>query len=394
MPSDIATNSSVKTTGGGFIVDEPSGTGGGFIVDDSKASITTTNAKPDPPIASSSTSSPTVSTSGPALFSELSPEVKARIEKNRQAAKERYEAYQRRQALEKALLEDFEKDTAGLTVGKTAVEIDKAMREIEPLPKNNWTKFYDYDLSKMRDTRGGFIQEIEDEPEDINAKFLNQAKKDQQQQQEDFEQNENERRRKRKWEPTLAEEDPSIFLGAEDNPECQDCKSVDVDFQILRHFNVGVCIACRDRQPEKYSLLTKTECRQDYLLTDPELRDRELFPWWERPNPKKSTWNNMMLYLRCQVEEYAFKKWGGPEGLDAEFERRERQKLERKEKKFKQELRDLRNKTRTSVWQDKNLQKRPKTHQHSFGVALVDPKTGASVQTCVECGIQVECEEF
>jgi len=141
-------------------------------------------------------------------------------------------------------------------------------------------------------------------------------------------------------------------------------------------------------------LLTKTECRQDYLLTDPELRDTELFPFWERPNPRKSTWNNMMLYLRCQVEEFAFKKWNGPEGLDQEFERRERDKETRKEVRFKKELRDLRNKTRTSVWQDKKLRNRAKVHKHDYGAALVDPSTGASVQTCIECGIQVECEEF
>lgn len=258
-------------------------------------------------------------------------------------------------------------------IEKNAAEIHKAMEEVEPLPKNEWTKFYDYDLSKMKDTRAGFIQDLDDD-----------KKQD----------SEDENTKKRKWEPTLAQPDPSIFLGADDNYECQDCTSIDVDFQLLRYFHVPVCIGCRDAQPEKYSLLTKTECRADYLLTDPELRDTDLFSFWERPNPKKSTWNNMMLYLRYQVEEFAFKKWGGPEGLDKEFEKREREKEARKEVKFKKELRDLRNKTRTSVWQDKRMQQRPKIHKHNFGTALVDPESGASVQTCVECGIQVECEEF
>ncbi|ORZ16753.1 XPA protein C-terminus-domain-containing protein [Lobosporangium transversale] len=251
------------------------------------------------------------------------------------------------------------------------------MEAVEPLPKNAWTKFYDYDLSSMKDTKAGFIQEL-DEKDTVGAGG----------------DTETENNRKRKWQPTKAPPDPSIFLGAEDNFECQDCTSVDVDFQLLQHFHVPVCVGCRDAQPEKYSLLTKTECRLDYLLTDPELRDTELFPHWERPNPKKATWNNMMLYLRCQVEEFAFKKWGGPEGLDREFERRERDKEARKEIKFKKELRDLRNKTRTSVWQDKKAQQRVKVHTHSFGTALVDPESGASVQTCIECGIQVECEEF
>ncbi|OAQ29677.1 DNA repair protein [Linnemannia elongata AG-77] len=321
---------------------------------------------------------------------ELPADVQARIERNRLAALERRAKYQKRLDSERSIAQQFgevlplpslasaggESGAGYLTsaiIEKNAAEIHKAMEEVEPLPKNEWTKFYDYDLSKMKDTRAGFIQVIDDD-----------KKRDA----------EDENSKKRKWEPTLAQPDPSIFLGADDNYECQDCTSIDVDFQLLRYFHVPVCIGCRDAQPEKYSLLTKTECRADYLLTDPELRDTDLFSFWERPNPKKSTWNNMMLYLRCQVEEFAFKKWGGPEGLDKEFEKREREKEARKEVKFKKELRDLRNKTRTSVWQDKRMQQRPKIHKHNFGTALVDPESGASVQTCVECGIQVECEEF
>ncbi|GJJ78062.1 DNA-repair protein complementing XP-A cells [Entomortierella parvispora] len=312
--------------------------------------------------------------------SEISPEIQAKIERNRQAALERRAKFQKRQESERAIAEalaDSGTPSTGGAFGKDTAAVIKAIEAIEPLPKNDWTKFYDYDLSKMKDTRAGFIKEVE---EPSSAKSATAA--------------DDESSRKRKWQPTIVQQDPSIFLGAQDNYECQDCGSLDVDFQLLTHFHVPVCISCRDSQPEKYSLLTKTECRQDYLLTDPELRDTELFPFWERPNPKKSTWNNMMLYLRCQVEEFAFKKWNGPEGLDQEFERRERDKEARKELKFKKELRDLRNKTRTSVWQDKKLRNRAKVHKHDYGAALVDPSTGASVQTCIECGIQVECEEF
>ncbi|KAG0053601.1 hypothetical protein BGZ83_000811 [Gryganskiella cystojenkinii] len=305
---------------------------------------------------------------------ELSPEVQAKIEKNRLAALERRAKHQKRLDSEAAIARALEGDGGGF--GKDTAAVIKAVEAIEPLPKNGWTKFYDYDLTKMKDTRAGFIQDIE-EPSSEGPSAA-----------------EEELNRKRKWQPTHTQQDPSIFLGAQDNYECQECSSIDVDFQLLSHFHVPVCIACRDAKPDKYSLLTKTECRHDYLLTDPELRDTELFPFWERPNPKKSTWNNMMLYLRCQVEEFAFKKWGGPEGLDAEFEKRERDKETRKEVKFKKDLRDLRNKTRTSVWQDKKMQNRAKVHKHSYGAALVDPATGASVQTCIECGIQVECEEF
>ncbi|KAG0000874.1 hypothetical protein BGZ65_003990 [Modicella reniformis] len=351
------------------------------------STLTAATLTTEPPLTSASSDHVVVvaheeTVGRPISRSELSPEVQAKIERNRQAALERRAKYQRRLESEQAIaweLNSNNNNNGAAIIEKNAQLLHKAVEALEPLPKNGWTRFYDYDLSKMKDTRAGFIQEL-DEKDTIGGGSSTTTNEENQ--------------KKRKWQPNTNQPDPSIFLGAEDNYECQDCTSIDVDFQLLRYFHVPVCIGCRDSQPEKYSLLTKTECRMDYLLTDPELRDTELFPCWERPNPKKATWNNMILYLRFQVEEYAFKKWGGAEGLDQEFARRERDKETRKEVKFKKELKDLRNKTRTSVWQDKKMQQRPKTHQHDFGVALVDPESGTSVQTCIECGIQVECEEF
>jgi len=96
-------------------------------------------------------------------------------------------------------------------------------------------------------------------------------------------------------------------------------------------FGVLVCKRCKNERPEKYSLLTKTECKEDYLLTDPELKDEDLLPHLLKANPHASTYSNMMLYLRCQVEEVALKKWGGEEGLDQEYERREGLKKRKRE---------------------------------------------------------------
>lgn len=113
-------------------------------------------------------------------------------------------------------------------------------------------------------------------------------------------------------------------------------------------------MACKKKFPEKYSLLTKTECKevrtkrsrlicrlsQDYLLTDPELKDEDLLPHLLRPNPYASTYSNMMLFLRVQVEKVAWDKWGGEEGLDKEWERREQFKKRKREEKFEQGLRE------------------------------------------------------
>ena len=79
---------------------------------------------------------------------------------------------------------------------------------------------------------------------------------------------------------------------------------------------------------------------QDYLLTDPELRDEDLLKHLLRPNPHASTYSNMMLFLRMQVEAVAWEKWGGEEGLDAEWARRETFKKRKREQKFEQGLRE------------------------------------------------------
>ncbi|KAI9311835.1 XPA protein C-terminus-domain-containing protein, partial [Dichotomocladium elegans] len=234
--------------------------------------------------------------------------------------------------------------------------------------------FYEYDLSTIVDSKGGFL--VEETKEDKLIKSRREATT--------------------KIAPYLRIVKRSMLTLAmsadpSENPKCRDCESLDVDPTFFQVFHLAVCPNCKEKFPERYSLITKTEAKEDYLLTDPELRDPELLPHWSKPNPRKATWNNMMLYVREMVEEYAFKKWGGEEGLDAEYERREIQKKEKKEKKFKEKLADLRRRTMTSTWERKR-QKGP--HKHVFGTPEEDPATGSTTETCIECGLVVESEEL
>lgn len=169
-----------------------------------------------------------------------------------------------------------------------------------------------------------------------------------------------------------------------DQKTCFDCGSLEVDWKWVEVFKCRVCNKCKEAKPEKYSLLTKTEAREDYLLTDPELRDAELLPHLERPNPHRSTWNNMMLYLRYQVEAHAVKKWGGLEELDKEFERRTGERKRRRDEKFRVKLRELKRKTRVESWKKKAVGK----HEHVWGAAVT--KGEECVRTCEECGLEVE----
>lgn len=111
-----------------------------------------------------------------------------------------------------------------------------------------------------------------------------------------------------------------------------------MDFQFLEIFNVNVCYKCKKALPDKYSLLTKTECKDDYLLTNSELDDQEILPHMRKCNPRKPEWSTMMLFLRYQVEEFAWKKWGGPEELDKEWQRRLKEKELKRDKKLEKKI--------------------------------------------------------
>lgn len=117
-----------------------------------------------------------------------------------------------------------------------------------------------------------------------------------------------------------------------------------------------------------------------------ELRDPDLLPHLLKANPHKSTYSNMMLYLRCQVEQYAFSpaRWGSEEGLDAEFTRREDEKARRRETKFIKGLADLRRKTRDNAWEKRQAAR----HVCKFQDVPGDPGR----QQCADCGFEIEVE--
>lgn len=227
--------------------------------------------------------------------------------------------------------------------------------------------YFEYDLSKMVNTKGGFL--LEDDKE-VDAELRAKEK---------------ERERQR----AVHSLEPPIFLEPHKNPRCSECQSMDIDQTYKNVFGCLVCNKCKQEKPEKYSLLTKTECKEDYLLTDAELRDQELMPHLLKANPHKSTFANMMLFLRCQVEDFAWKKWGSPEALDAEYARREAEKKKKKSKKFEEGLKELRKRTRETVWQKRKDQE----HKHVFGV-MEKGDRGTGKQVCHTCGFTIDVEEF
>ena len=144
-------------------------------------------------------------------------------------------------------------------------------QDVEIRPAKNFAKFVDYNFSAMTDTKGGFLS-TDDDP-------FNKALQDGSRPQEarpahmtvaEWERMQTIRNLKRlkqgPYEPGL-----SVLADAKEQKRCAECDSREIDWVWEEVFHVCVCNACKDKLPDKYSLLTKTECKEDYLLTDRKL---------------------------------------------------------------------------------------------------------------------------
>lgn len=106
----------------------------------------------------------------------------------------------------------------------------------------------------------------------------------------------------------------------------------------------------------------------------------------------------MMLFLRCQVEEFALKKWGSLENLDAEFEKRRRDEQARKDKKFRENLEKLKKNVKSAAMQRNNHGRgkgfgdtigTTEKHEHAWG-QLISDENGNTFRTCSDCGMKLE----
>ncbi|CCH62114.1 hypothetical protein TBLA_0G01700 [Henningerozyma blattae CBS 6284] len=278
------------------------------------------------------------------------------------------------------------------STGNANVNIDNATdHKAKPFirPSIRTSDYIEYDFSTMKNLNGGYIN-----PEDIRSdstmydEFSMGSKK--QKTLEDWKKEQRERRE-------LYDNKPPP-INVTDDMKCIECKiNLEMDPIIDDIFKKRVCKSCVKQMPEKYSLLTKTECKTDYFLTDPELNDVELFHRLEKPNPHSGTFARMQLFLRLEIEEFAFKKWGGEEGLDEEWARREKMKSDKREKKFEKKIKEMRMKTRAQEFTRRIQEKKfGKQHVHNFSAPfeIKDDEDGHKLtkRRCMDCGL--ETEEF
>lgn len=131
-------------------------------------------------------------------------------------------------------------------------------------PARSFAKYVDYDFGKMTDTKGGFLTQ-EDDPhnkvlhaEDMESKPANMTLKDWERQQL------LRSLRNQKAGPF----EPGITTMNDKQKACRECGTLEIDFKWDEIFHYSVCNACKEKYPDKYSLLTKTQAKEDYHLTD------------------------------------------------------------------------------------------------------------------------------
>lgn len=141
-----------------------------------------------------------------------------------------------------------------------------------------FARFVDYNFSAMTDTKGGFLS-AEDDPFNKSMSTggpsgsgAGTAGPDEEQKPKHMTAAEWERlqllRKLQRQKAGPFEPGMSAISEKETRKTCRECGSLEIDFVWADVFQCCVCGACKEKFPEKYSLLTKTECREDYLITD------------------------------------------------------------------------------------------------------------------------------
>ncbi|XP_037072923.1 DNA repair protein complementing XP-A cells homolog [Pollicipes pollicipes] len=166
-----------------------------------------------------------------------------------------------------------------------------------------------------------------------------------------------------------------------ERPACDECDAAVASSFLVDSFDCAVCDACHKEHAEKYALVTRTEAKNEYILRDSDLDEREpLLRFITRRNPHNPRWGQMKLYLRLQVEERALLVWGSEEELERQHELRDKKREKVKVNKFNRRVKELRMAVRSSVYKKKLT-----GHEHTYGEEVYDEEADTYTRTCTEC---------
>ncbi|XP_018670863.2 DNA repair protein complementing XP-A cells homolog [Ciona intestinalis] len=184
----------------------------------------------------------------------------------------------------------------------------------------------------------------------------------------------------------ITEEPAPVIAG--DLTICMECDKPFLDSYLLSTYDHPVCDKCKDTE-DKHSVITKSEAKETYLLSEVDLMKREpILKCVVRRNPRNNRWGDMKLYLKLQVENRALEVWGSEEAIEDEHEVRRKKKEDAKLKKFNKNMKQLRKEVRSSLYSVK-----VQGHQHFYGE---EQHIGGDEynKTCSTCGHQVTFEKM
>lgn len=175
-------------------------------------------------------------------------------------------------------------------------------------------------------------------------------------------------------EPTLSKRDVDETLSHSQEPShtCVYCGSLFISAKIGRVFGIYVCTKCARA---KLPMITKTKCKEEYLLTDEDLMKHKHM---DRPNPHQGSWHDMQLYIEEDIIRASIQKYGSEEEIRRIRDERKVTNRERRMGKIKRQVGKLKQKV--------FIKPREPKHRHVFK---------SDGQQCVcECGFTVKGEEI
>lgn len=187
---------------------------------------------------------------------------------------------------------------------------------------------------------------------------------------------------------------PVILLDTREN-ECDECNDNFSNSFLLSNYGETICDNCKDLKIT-HKLITRTEAKNEYLLSDVDLDKREPpLKFILKKNPREYARSYMKLYLKLQVEERALEVWESEEKLEEERQKRVGKREDRKRKQFSKQMKDLRMSARSSYY-EKRLNR---GHEHEYGPEKPfddpeDPGGEYYIQTCKTCGIDTKFEKM
>lgn len=171
---------------------------------------------------------------------------------------------------------------------------------------------------------------------------------------------------------------------------CEECNDGFSNSFLFSNFGESICDQCKEMKG-RHSLITRTEAKNEYLLSDVDLDKREPpLRCLLKKNPREYARGYMKLYMRLQVEERALEVYGSEEALEEQRELRDAKREGRKRKTFEKEIKSLRMQARSSYY----TKKLTTTHEHEFGEEEAtespedDPEGEYFRQVCTSCGFE------